>query len=163
MKILKQIDDNIYKSIIHPVVVLSGCETWTMTKFNESLKRFEREIIRKIFGPILDQSYRPVRNSVKLTPRFISRPRNCSRNQGRTGIVSSEHRQGKPPSRKKAFGENDEEPANARRDSERERSTNQNGEKVGEVKTHTWDCNARSQLVSKQIDDQILFQKKVEK
>lgn len=44
----------IYKSIIRPVVMY-GCETWTLTKDSErKLRVFERKVLRRVFGPILD-------------------------------------------------------------------------------------------------------------
>ena len=45
----------IYSAVIKPVI-LYGSETWTITKQNELLlKRFERKMLRRIFGPIIDQ------------------------------------------------------------------------------------------------------------
>ena len=45
----------IYSAVIKPVI-LYGSETWTITKQNELLlKRFERKMLRRIFGPIMDQ------------------------------------------------------------------------------------------------------------
>jgi hypothetical protein len=42
----------IYKTIIRPVVMYSS-ETWTLTvKDENNLCIFERQILRKIFGPI---------------------------------------------------------------------------------------------------------------
>ncbi|XP_055372811.1 uncharacterized protein LOC129606494 [Condylostylus longicornis] len=47
----------IYKTIIQPVLTYS-CESWTMTKNDErSLKIFERNILRKIFGPKIDENH----------------------------------------------------------------------------------------------------------
>ena len=42
----------IYKTLIRPVITY-GSETWTLTKSDEnSLRISEREILRKIYGPI---------------------------------------------------------------------------------------------------------------
>ena len=42
----------IYKTIIRPVVTHSS-ETWTLTAKDENnLRIFERQILRKIFGPL---------------------------------------------------------------------------------------------------------------
>lgn len=58
----------IYKSIVRPVITY-GCETWTMTKANEEkLRRFERKILRKIFGPhhdITTNQYK-IRTNIEL-------------------------------------------------------------------------------------------------
>jgi len=44
----------IYKSIIRPTVTY-GCETWAMTVTEQNhLLVFERRILRKIYGPTLD-------------------------------------------------------------------------------------------------------------
>jgi len=44
----------IYKTLIRPVVTY-GAETWTLTATEENaLRRFEREVLRKIYGPVVD-------------------------------------------------------------------------------------------------------------
>jgi len=44
----------IYKSIIRPTVTY-GCETWAMTVTEQNcLLVFERMVLRKIYGPTLD-------------------------------------------------------------------------------------------------------------
>jgi hypothetical protein len=50
---------NIYKTMIRPVVTYSS-ETWTLTAKDENnLRIFERQILRKIFGPInVDNTWR---------------------------------------------------------------------------------------------------------
>jgi len=46
----------IYKTLIRPVVTY-GCEAWTLTSRNEQqLRIFERDILRKIFGPVQDEN-----------------------------------------------------------------------------------------------------------
>jgi hypothetical protein len=59
-KLLKNKDLNapsklqIYKSIIRPTVTY-GCETWAMTVTEQNrLLVFERRVLRKIYGPTLD-------------------------------------------------------------------------------------------------------------
>jgi hypothetical protein len=60
----KNLKLQIYKTIIRPVVTY-GCETWTLTHQNEQrLRIFERKILRKIFGPVIndDGTWRIRRN-----------------------------------------------------------------------------------------------------
>ena len=56
----------IYKTIIRPVVTYSS-ETWTLAAKDENnLRIFEREILRKIFGPInIDNIWR-IRNNMEI-------------------------------------------------------------------------------------------------
>jgi hypothetical protein len=56
----------IYKTIIRPVVTDSS-ETWTLTAKDENnLRIFERQIRRKIFGPVnIDNIWR-IRNSMEI-------------------------------------------------------------------------------------------------
>ena len=41
----------IYKTLIRPVVTYA-CEYWTLKKEDENILRFERKIIRRIYGPL---------------------------------------------------------------------------------------------------------------
>jgi hypothetical protein len=44
----------IYKTLIRPIVTY-GAETWTLTDTEENaLRRFERKVLRKICGPVMD-------------------------------------------------------------------------------------------------------------
>jgi hypothetical protein len=50
----KNIKITIYKTIILPVV-LYGCETWSLTlKEEHRLRVFENRVLRRIFGPKMD-------------------------------------------------------------------------------------------------------------
>jgi hypothetical protein len=54
----------IYKTIIRPVVTYSS-ETWSLTA-KENLRTFERQILRKIFGPVnIDNIWR-IRNNMEI-------------------------------------------------------------------------------------------------
>lgn len=56
----------IYKAIIRPVVTY-GCQTWTMTKdAEETLLRFERRILRRIFGPVQEEGMWRIRYNFEL-------------------------------------------------------------------------------------------------
>jgi hypothetical protein len=45
----------IYKTLIRPVVIY-GAETWTLTATEENaLRRFERKVLRKIYGPVVNK------------------------------------------------------------------------------------------------------------
>ena len=45
----------IYKTIIQPITMY-GSETWTLTKYDEeSLRRFERKVLRLIYGPVRNE------------------------------------------------------------------------------------------------------------
>jgi len=56
----------IYKTMIRPVVTYSS-ETWTLTAKDENnLHTFERQILRKIFGPVnIDNMWR-IRNNMEI-------------------------------------------------------------------------------------------------
>jgi hypothetical protein len=56
----------IYKTMIRPVVTYSS-ETWTLTAKDENnLRIFERQILRKIFGPVnIDNIWR-IRNNIEI-------------------------------------------------------------------------------------------------
>ena len=44
----------IYKTIVKPILCF-GAETWRLTKKAEDmLDKFERKVLRRIFGPVLD-------------------------------------------------------------------------------------------------------------
>ncbi|XP_060518457.1 uncharacterized protein LOC132697179 [Cylas formicarius] len=62
----------IYSAVIKPIVMY-GSETWTMTKQNELvLRRFERRMLRKIFGPTIDErtgQYR-IRTNAELNDMY---------------------------------------------------------------------------------------------
>jgi hypothetical protein len=52
----KNIKIRIYKSIILPVVLLYGCETWSLILREEHrLRVFENRVLRRIFGPKKDE------------------------------------------------------------------------------------------------------------
>lgn len=55
----------LYKTLIRPVVTY-GCESWTLTQKSEELiNRFERKVMRIIYGPVLDNdlnAWRPRMN-----------------------------------------------------------------------------------------------------
>lgn len=54
----------LYRFLIRPVVTY-GCETWTLLRKDEyDLRRYERKILRKIFGPVREQdgTYRILMN-----------------------------------------------------------------------------------------------------
>jgi len=56
----------IYKALIRPVVTYSS-ETWTLTAKDENnLRIFERQILRKVFGPVnIDDIWR-IRNNMEI-------------------------------------------------------------------------------------------------
>jgi hypothetical protein len=51
----KNLNIRIYRTVILPVV-LYGCETWSLTLRKERrLKVFENRVLRRIFGPKMDE------------------------------------------------------------------------------------------------------------
>jgi hypothetical protein len=56
----------IHKTMIRPVVTYSS-ETWTLTtKYENNLRIFERQILRKIYGPVdIDNVWR-IRNNMEV-------------------------------------------------------------------------------------------------
>jgi hypothetical protein len=69
----------IYKTLIRPVVTY-GAETWTLTTAEQNaLRRFERRVLRKIYGPVVDKGVWRIRYNEELckltggedTVRFI--------------------------------------------------------------------------------------------
>ena len=62
----------IYKTIIKPVL-LYGSETWTLTKFDEELvQRWERKILRRIFGAICVDGFWRIRTNNELEQLYKS-------------------------------------------------------------------------------------------
>jgi hypothetical protein len=56
----KNVKIKIYRTIILPVV-LYGCESWSLTLWEESrLRVFENKVLRRIFGPKRDEVNRGV-------------------------------------------------------------------------------------------------------
>jgi len=56
----------IHKTMIRPVVMYSS-ETWTLTTIDENnLRIFERQILRKIFGPVNIDNVWSIRNSMEI-------------------------------------------------------------------------------------------------
>jgi hypothetical protein len=56
----------IYKTLIRPVVTY-GCESWTVKKEDENiLRRFERKIIRRIYGPVRQGREWRIRNNEEI-------------------------------------------------------------------------------------------------
>ena len=64
-KFLKK-NTKIYKTMIRPVVTYSS-QTWTLpAKDENSLHIFERQILRKIFGPVIIDSVWRIRNNMEI-------------------------------------------------------------------------------------------------
>jgi hypothetical protein len=60
----------IYKTLVRPIVTY-GAETWTLTLTEENaLRRFERKVLRKIYGPVMDKGGWRIRYSSELC-RFM--------------------------------------------------------------------------------------------
>jgi hypothetical protein len=56
----------IYKTLKRPVVTY-GAETWTVTAAEENaLRRFERKVLRKIYGPVVDKGVWRIRYNNEL-------------------------------------------------------------------------------------------------
>ena len=56
----------IYKTLIRPVVTY-GAETWKQTAAEENaLRRFERKVLRKIYGPVVDKGVWRIRYNNEL-------------------------------------------------------------------------------------------------
>jgi hypothetical protein len=51
---VKNVKVRIYKTIILPVV-LYGCETWSLTLREHTLRVFGKRVLRRIFGPKRDE------------------------------------------------------------------------------------------------------------
>lgn len=64
--ISRRIKKRIYRTVIRPVVT-HGSETWVLTKRGEEvLDRWERKILRKIYGPVQENGGWRIRHNVEL-------------------------------------------------------------------------------------------------
>ena len=56
----------IYRTLVHPVVIY-GSESWTLTMEEErTLAIFERKILRKIYGPVKENGLWRIRRNDEL-------------------------------------------------------------------------------------------------
>jgi len=56
----------LYQSMIKPVLMY-GCEVWSISQEDEErLKTFERKILRKIYGPVMDNGQWRIRHNAEL-------------------------------------------------------------------------------------------------
>ena len=61
----------IYKTLIRPVVTY-GAETWMLTAAEENvLRRFERKVLRKIYGPVVDKGVWRIRYNTELCKLMV--------------------------------------------------------------------------------------------
>jgi hypothetical protein len=66
-KIISRADKlQVYKTLIRPVATY-GAETWTLTVTEENaLRTFERKIIRKIYGPVMENNIWRIRYNEEI-------------------------------------------------------------------------------------------------
>jgi hypothetical protein len=56
----------IYKTIVKPIVMF-GCEAWSMTEKDKTrLNMWEREILRKVYGPVTEEGVWRIRRNEEL-------------------------------------------------------------------------------------------------
>jgi hypothetical protein len=70
--ISQSIKIRLYKTIIRPAVIY-GAETWTLTsKIEKMLMTWERQTLRKIYGPTKEKGQWRIRNNAELITKYKS-------------------------------------------------------------------------------------------
>jgi hypothetical protein len=75
-KIISRADKlQVYKALIRPVVTY-GAETWTISVTEDNILRmFERKIILKMYGPVMQNNIWRIRHNEEINTRYITERR----------------------------------------------------------------------------------------
>jgi hypothetical protein len=75
----KKVKEKLYISYIRPVLTYA-CTTWFTTKGDEEkLRRFERKILRRIYGPVFNTKHTIMETEIEFPIRtFIQKGKYCA-------------------------------------------------------------------------------------